>query len=411
MNARATPRQIDLFAGVLEAYDHAGGEVENADLYRRVGVAVGIDEQAWDARVPIGKAQELHSPLRRQVRWQQQTLRALGLLEHGGRRGSWKLTPLGKKKLTPAPSGRVLLGFSTDLGLALWADCDDVFARLDEPAHLVLTSPPYPLAVPRAYGNPTPEDYVDWLCARLEPVVKLMAPGASIALNVSNDIFIPGTPGRSLYRARLEIALHERLGLHGMDTLIWANLSKAPAPLRWSSLTRQQTNVAYEPILWLTNDPVRVRSDNRRVLTPHSEKHAKLIARGGETRVTNYGDGANRLRAGSFGNTTAGRIPRNILSYGHRCGDQQPARDFARAHGLPEHGAAMPLPLAKFLVEFLTEKGDLVVDLFAGIGTTARAAELTGRRWITTERAGEYVLSGAQRFAGCEGFEEFGGVA
>jgi hypothetical protein len=50
----------------------------------------------------------------------------------------------------------------------------------------------------------------------------------------------------------------------------------------------------------------------------------------------------------------------------------------ARVQGLPVHGALMPLPLALFLVKFLTRQGDLVVDGFGGWGTSAMAAEQTG---------------------------------
>lgn len=405
-----TALQMDLFANVLAVYGGAPDALSNDDLYGRVGEAAGIAPDEWDRRLPIGRSGESHSPLRRKVRWTQQTLRSLGLLEHGDRRGMWRLTAQGRKKLTPAPEGRVLIGFSTNLGVALWGSCEDVFQRLDEPISLCLTSPPYALQFPRSYGNPSAAEYVDWLCALIEPIVKRLMPGGSIALNVSNDIFESKSPARSLYRERLAIALHDRLGLWKMDELVWANPSKAPGPVRYASIERTQLNVGWEPVLWFCNDPKLVRSDNRRVLQEHNEQHLKLMARGGETRTAQYGDGANRLRVGSFGRTTPGKIPRNVLSYGHRCADQRLARDYAKSVGIASHGAAMPLKLARFLVEFLTRENDLVVDPFAGWSTTGKAAELSGRRWLCSERAGEYVLSGAQRFRDCDGFEVFGSV-
>lgn len=62
--------------------------------------------------------------------------------------------------------------------------------------------------------------------------------------------------------------------------------------MQWASNTRQQLNVEYEVILWMTNDPLRCFADNRRVLEPHSERHLQLLAAGGEKRSTNHGDGA-----------------------------------------------------------------------------------------------------------------------
>jgi hypothetical protein len=220
--------QPDLFAEVLHAYAGTTGDVHNVDLYRCVGERAKLEKACLEARVPIGRSGERHSPVKRRIRWYQQTLKTLGLLENGELRGTWRLTPAGKKKLTQAPPRRVLIGFSTDLGVALWGCAEDVFARIDEPITLCLTSPPYPLAIPRAYGNPTPGEYVDWLCRVMEPIVRNLAPGGSICLNVGSDVFEPGSPARSLYRARLLIALNERLGLSLMDELVYHNPAARP---------------------------------------------------------------------------------------------------------------------------------------------------------------------------------------
>ena len=64
----------------------------------------------------------------------------------------------------------------------------------------------------------------------------------------------------------------------------------------------------------------------------------------------------------------------------------------------------MPLSLATFLVEFLSEPDDLIVDPFGGSFTTARAAERLGRRWLSTETMVEYVLGSASRFVDAAGF-------
>ncbi|MBG6083085.1 site-specific DNA-methyltransferase [Rubrivivax gelatinosus] len=403
-------RQLDLFDHVLDVYAAAGGPVSNAALYQAVAGRAGLDRTEFERKEAIGRAGEQHSPLKRRVRWWQQSLRQLGLLERkADERGVWSITPKGKRKLTPAAAGRVLLGFSTDLGVALWASSNSVFASLDEPIALCLSSPPYPLACPRAYGNPAAAEYVDWLCGLMEPIVKHLVPGGSICLNISQDIHEPGSPARSLYVERLVIALHDRLGLHLMDRLIWRS-NKAPGPVRWASISRQQLNVAYEPVFWFTNDPKLCRSDNRRVLQAHSERHLALIRRGGEQRTSEYGDGAYRLRHGSYGNETPGRILRNVIDVSNRCPERDRTRRQALAQGLPAHGATMPVKLAELLIEFLTEQGDLVVDGCGGWVTTGRAAENLGRRWLVTELMGEHVLGGALRFQDEPGFELYGSL-
>ncbi len=400
------PTQLDLFSSVLHAYAQpANGALTNSELYSLAAARAGISEEDATLRAPVGEAGTPRNLFERKVRWYQQTLKQSGILEKvEGDRGVWRLTKPASKDLSQIDPKVSVVGFSTELGIAILGSCDTVFAAFDAPLTLVITSPPYPLATARNYGNPPENVYVDWICKTLAPVVKNLVPGGSICLNISNDIFMPQSPARSLYRERLVLALHDRLGLFKMDELIWENKSKPPGPIQYASKARTQLNVVYEPIYWFTNDPHKVKSDNRRVLQAHSEKHLALIARGGEQRQTNVSDGAYRIRPGSYGNPTEGRIPRNILSFGHRCASQLAYKKAAAARGLPVHGAPMPLALASFLVEFLSEPGDLVADPFAGSFTTPLAAELLGRRWLATDQMAEYVLGGATRFEKAQGF-------
>lgn len=399
--------QLDLFSAVLHAYSREhGGAMANSDLYHVVADQAGIPVESFQDRMPVGRSGQMHSILTRKIRWHQQTLKHAGILQHvDGERGVWQLTSPASKDLDRISDNVAVVGFSTDLGIAILGSCETVFSRIDAPVHLCITSPPYPLAKARKYGNPTEPEYVDWICRILEPIVRNLVPGGSICLNVSNDIFVPGTPARSLYRERLVLALHDRLGLYKMDEFVWHNPAKAPGPVQWASKERYQLNVAWEPIYWLTNNPNGVRTDNRRVLQEHTEKHMKLILSGGEQRMQEYSDGAYRIQPGRFSNMTEGRIPRNVLVFGHTCAEQREYKRMARAAGLPAHGAPMPLKLASFLVEFMSNPGELVVDPFGGSFTTASAAERLGRRWLSTECMVQYVLGSALRFQNRAGFQ------
>lgn len=404
------PIQRELFEHVATAYSEADhGMLDNETLYRRVAEYSGIEPEFLYQATDIGGRQ--HSLVKRAIRWHQQTMKHLGILEREeGQRGVWRRTEKVGKDLTRLQAGIKLVAFSTNLGLAIWGACDDTLPDLDTPIALCITSPPYLLRKPRAYGNPRDAvEYVDFICHSLEPIVRNLLPGGSICLNITNDAFEQGLPSRSLYRERLVIALHERLGLCKMDELIWHNPTKPPGPVRWASMDRTQLNVAYEPIYWFTNDPGRVRADNRAVLMEHTEAHKAFLQRvsqrGQHNREAVYGDGAYRLRASSYSQTTLGRIPRNVLSFGHRCQDSQAYRRDAERLGLPKHGAMMPLSIPDFLIRFLTRADDLVIDHYSGTVTTGMAAERLGRRWIAVELMYEYLRAGAERFRSCAGFE------
>jgi site-specific DNA-methyltransferase (cytosine-N4-specific) len=331
-------------------------------------------------------------------------MKARGIIERvPHQRGKWRLAAGlpedgDDAKLTPAPPGVMHLGTSTDLGVAIWGSCMDVFGGLQESIAVCITSPPYPLAKARKYGNVAEQEWVDWICRHLEPIIRRLLPGGSVAVNISNDIFEPGLPSRSLYRERFVIAMYERFQMHSMDQVIWQNPSKAPGPYQWASRKRMQLNTGYEPVHIFCNDPLQSFASNQRVLQPHTPEHLRLIQRGGEKRSRVNSDGAYRVREGAFGRETAGRIPRNVVQFGHAERDQRRLQALARAQGLPAHGATMPLALAIFLVQYLSRPGDLVVDPFGGTLTTAKACEMLGRLWLASELMAEYVHLGGYRF-------------
>lgn len=396
--------QLDLF-DVLGAYRAAGDSISNEELYEQLTSQELLTRAELDAVSPIGESQELHSKSKRRIRWFQQTLKGMGLLERiDGERGVWRLSHKNKAGLHEALDGVHLVAYSTELGCAVWTNNQPLFKSLGEPIHLCVTSPPYPLRQQRGYGNVDERKWVDFIVESLEPVVKSLAPGGSVVLNVSNDIFEPKRPSRSLYVERMVLALHDELGLSLMDRWPWINLSKPPGPTYWASIERQQLNVGWEPVFWFTNNPELVRSDNRRVLEPHSEQHLKLLEQG-NTRQANYGDGAYRLRGkNSYANKTAGKIPKNVIVRGHRCADTDAVRVAAERLGLPSHPAMFPTDIADFAIRFLTVEGDLVVDPFAGSNKVGLAAERLKRRWLSAELILEYVRVQAELFSSIPGF-------
>lgn len=87
-----------------------------------------------------------------------------------------------------------------------------------------------------------------------------------------------------------------------------------------------------------------------------------------------------------------GRIPRNIVKFGHISKHSKEYYNICDDTGLPRHGAIFPYELAEFLVKFGSKEGDLVADPFRGSMTTALASHKNKRRFISTEIIGEYAL-------------------
>lgn len=55
------------------------------------------------------------------------------------------------------------------------------------------------------------------------------------------------------------------------------------------------------------------------------------------------------------------------------------------------HSATFPLDLPEWFIRLFTQEGDLVLDPFMGVGTTALAARDLGRHYLGIELLPEYV--------------------
>jgi len=80
---------------------------------------------------------------------------------------------------------------------------------------------------------------------------------------------------------------------------------------------------------------------------------------------------------------------------------------FAASNRIPTNGRpGKPLAgpvrasegLPAFFIEFLTDPGDTVLEIFAGSNTIGRAAERLDRRWIAFEKDRPYLAASAFRF-------------
>lgn len=136
-----TPGQGELFGldHIASVYQSTpDNAISNAALYSLVSQKAGVPFSVIDERVPVGKSGQKHSLARRAIRWGQQDLKRQGILERvKGERGVWRLTEAAKRDLHAAKSGVKLLGFRTDLGIAVWGPSGDIFKNLHVPISLV----------------------------------------------------------------------------------------------------------------------------------------------------------------------------------------------------------------------------------------------------------------------------------
>ncbi len=112
----------------------------------------------------------------------------------------------------------------------------------------------------------------------------------------------------------------------------------------------------------------------------------KLQELDSDNRVWWGADGKSAPSIKTFLTDVGGKKPQTIWPY-DEVGHNQAAKAEIQAlfPGTPAFATPKPEALLKRVLEVATQPGDIVLDVFAGSGTTAAAAHKLGRRWVTAE--------------------------
>ncbi len=264
-------------------------------------------------------------------------------------------------------------------------------AMPDASVNLVITSPPYALEFKKEYGNESQDSYVSWFLPFAHEVRRVLTDDGSFVVNIGGA-WRKGHPVRSLYHFRLLIALVDEVGLHLAQEVYWYNPAKMPTPAEWVNVQRIRVKDSVEPCWWLSKTE-RPKASNRNVLVRYSDDMVRLIERGFRPMRRPSG----HLAKATFQKDHGGAIPGNVLTLGNNDSNGRYLARVAEA-GLKLHPARFPVQLPEWFIKFLTDPGDLVVDIFGGSMTTGWAAERTGRRWIGIDLVPEYVAASRLRF-------------
>lgn len=285
--------------------------------------------------------------------------------------------------------------FATELGRVYVGDAlrvlSDPTVIEEQSVDLIMTSPPFGLIRKKQYGNVDAERYVEWFRPFGSLFRRLLKPHGSLVIDIGGS-WIPGQPTRSLYHYELLIMLVKDLGYHLAQELFWWNPSKLPTPAEWVNVRRVRVKDAVNCVWWLSPTPWP-KASNRRVLQPYSESMRELLANGYEARLRPSGHDIST----KFSRNNGRSIPPNLLAIANTESNSAYLR-YCRQHRLPVHPARFPVALPEFFIRMLSDRGDLVVDPFAGSCVTGEVADRLQRRWICVELIPAYVEGAKGRF-------------
>ena len=285
--------------------------------------------------------------------------------------------------------------YRTNLGVQVSGDSREILASLPKDSiDLIITSPPFALLRQKSYGNKDQDEYVRWLMEFGRVALPGLKDGGSLVLDLGGA-YQRGKPVRSLYNFRVLIEFCDTLGYHLAEEFFWFNPAKLPSPIEWVNKKKIRTKDAVNTVWWFSKTEYP-KADVTKVLTPYSERMRTLL-RDPDKFYRPKGRPSGHDIAKAFGKNNGGSIPPNLLSIPNTDSNSHYLRT-CQTLGRKRHPARYPPDLPRFFLKFLTDPGDIVVDIFSGSNTTGQVADELGRRWLSIELDRSFAALSAVRF-------------
>lgn len=285
--------------------------------------------------------------------------------------------------------------YFTEKGCSYIGDSLELIHKLpDESLDLVMTSPPFALLRKKAYGNKDQHEYVEWLSEYGTALHRKLKTTGSLVVDLGGA-YQQGVPVRSLYNFRVPIKFCDELGYHLAEEFYWFNPAKLPSPIEWVNKRKIRAKDAVNTVWWFSKTEFP-KADVRNVLVPYSDRMKKLIEDPAKYYDPRKRPSGHDISA-SFGQDNGGAIPSNLLQIPNTESNSR-YLSFCKRLNIESHPARFPSKLPEFFINYLTEPGDLVLDIFAGSNTTGEVAELRNRHWLAFDNDAQYVAASAFRF-------------
>lgn len=248
---------------------------------------------------------------------------------------------------------------------------------------LIITSPPYEDRRKNVYGGIHPNKYVEWFLPISEQLYKVLKPTGSFILNIKENI---KNGERQTYVLELILSLKKQ-GWLWTEEYCWYKKNSYPG--KWPNRFRDN----WERCLHFTKQK-KFKMYQDAVKVPIGDWAKKRFRSMTEKDFRRSISGTNS----KFGRNVANWLnkrkvyPHNVLDFEkEHYFEPTTVVHFATACSNHNHSAAFPLELPSWFIKLFTGKGDIVLDPFCGIGTSAMAAVLLGRSYIGIEISGEYI--------------------
>lgn len=263
-------------------------------------------------------------------------------------------------------------------------DCFDLIKELpDNSIDLIITSPPYADIV--NYGKnisiKKPNEYVNWLLPLFNQIQRVLTPSGSFILNI-NDNCSNGVRNPFIYELIHRSQQETKLKFY--DTYIWHKRNGIPN----GAAKRFRNNTEF--IFHFVKDQKKLKFYMDRVMKEPAESYKQRSKT--PVAVDRIVIDGERIKPRKMVESDKVR-PDNVVRFSTAAA----ARDNTIKHPAPYY---KDLPL--YYINLLTDEGDVVLDVFSGIGTTGLACKELNRDYIGIELNEKYAEFSKKRIDGEE---------
>lgn len=248
-------------------------------------------------------------------------------------------------------------------------DCLQTLKEMpDSSVDLIVTSPPYADQRKNTYGGIHPDKYVEWFSPISLELKRVLKSDGSFVLNIKEKA-VEGERHSYVLELILEM---KRQNWLWTEEYIWHKRNSAPG--KWPNRFRD----AWERCLHF-NKQKNFKMIQENVMIPTGDwAKARLKNLGENDKVrfdSQVGSGFGKNISKWVGREMA--YPTNVLHLATECSNKS-------------HSAAFPKSLPSWFIKLFTNENDVVLDPFAGSGTTCVVAYELNRRFIGIEIKNEY---------------------